>query len=437
MSWNARRWDLKDRGFGGHFMHNRPGLVTPYLSDEWMDRVQHVVRVSVREGLHAYLYDEDKWPSGYAGGAVPKAGVQYRNTMLQLRSVRPSESHIDVLAVFDGEGDGLQRVEQDAPGDVKYVCQFTEPLGNPWFNDTAYVDLMNPEAVQKFFDVTLEPYAELVGEHFGGTIPGVFTDEPSYIFWHGIPGQHPTVPWTRRMPEEYRKRWGEEILDDVMSLFEETGDWRKVRYQFWRTATELFIEAFSEPYGKWCDDHELKLTGHYMQEDTLHGQVQWIGAAMPHYEYMGWPGMDHLDRNIDNVMTAKQVSSVCHQLGKRRALSELYGCSGQHFSFKERKWIADWHMIHGINLMTPHLTLYTMRGARKRDYPPNIGYQQPWWCFNNIIADYKARTCYALTRGRRVTSVLVVHPHRERVGDLCAPTTVAGARRRSATGSTR
>ena len=29
--------DFHDKGYGGVFVHPRPGLITPYLSDEWME----------------------------------------------------------------------------------------------------------------------------------------------------------------------------------------------------------------------------------------------------------------------------------------------------------------------------------------------------------------------------------------------------------------
>lgn len=410
----AQALDMKKRGWGGYFMHSRIGLVTPYLSDEWMDRTRHTVELSAREGLCAYLYDEDKWPSGYAGGLVPRSNPAVRNTALQCHPVPPPEDTNAVLAVFARESGRWVRID---PASVRsgtelaYISQWVEPMGNPWFNGTTYVDLMNPEAFEEFARSTLDPYAALLGTHCGTTIPGCFTDEPAYIFWHAR-GIHPsnTVPWSPGFRERFTGRWGYDILDRIISVFKREGDFARVRYHFWRTATEMFLDSFSEPYGRWCREHNLELTGHYMCEDTLVDQIQWVGAAMPHYEHMGWPGMDHLGRNIDNIMTAKQVTSVAHQIGKGRALSELYGCSGQNLTFEGRKWIADWHFVHGINLLNPHLALYSMRGERKRDYPPTISFQQPWWRFNNFIADYEARLSYALTRGKRISQVLVIHP---------------------------
>lgn len=85
-SWNDNLTDkelcrqvrgMKAAGLGGFFMHSRVGLITPYLSEEWMDRIRAVVRESKRVGMNAWLYDEDRYPSGFAGGMIP---AKARNT---------------------------------------------------------------------------------------------------------------------------------------------------------------------------------------------------------------------------------------------------------------------------------------------------------------------------------------------------------------------
>jgi hypothetical protein len=135
---------------------------------------------------------------------------------------------------------------------------------------------------------------------------------------------------------------------------------------------------------------------------------------MPHYPYMHIPGIDKLGRQINGragtVLTVKQLDSIVCQTGKPRALCENYGCGGQDFAHTGRKWIGDWAYVLGVTLNNPHLSLYSMRGERKRDYPQNIFYQQPWWPENRLIADYFARLSYALSQGRRVVDILVIHP---------------------------
>ena len=82
--WNARMEpgelrrqiaDMKDKGMGGAFIHSREGLETPYLSEEWMEDVRCCAEACAREGLELWIYDEDKWPSGSAGGMVAAANM--------------------------------------------------------------------------------------------------------------------------------------------------------------------------------------------------------------------------------------------------------------------------------------------------------------------------------------------------------------------------
>ena len=183
-----------------------------------------------------------------------------------------------------------------------------------------------------------------------------------------------------------------------------------MRFDFYDAATRLFRDSFTRQYYEWCDDNGLIMTGHFMAEDNLASQTRWIGAAMPHYRYMHWPGIDKLGRHLEQVVTVKQVSSAVEQLGKEKAFCEVFGCIGQQSSFFERKWIADWEAVLGIGYVNHHLSLYSMRGERKRDYPANLFYQQPWWEDERGFADYIARLSKAATEGVRDVDILILHP---------------------------
>ena len=63
---------LKKMGFGGFHMHSRAGMATKYLSPEFMELVRACTEKAKEEGMLAWLYDEDRWPSGSAGGYVTK-----------------------------------------------------------------------------------------------------------------------------------------------------------------------------------------------------------------------------------------------------------------------------------------------------------------------------------------------------------------------------
>ena len=76
--------EMTRKGWGGYFMHSRVGLVTGYLSDEWMEMIRTCTKKARETGTYAWLYDEDKWPSGFAGGEVPEMDESYRSRALVL-----------------------------------------------------------------------------------------------------------------------------------------------------------------------------------------------------------------------------------------------------------------------------------------------------------------------------------------------------------------
>ena len=414
--------EMDTQGMGGFFMHSRVGLVTPYLSHDWIERVRASVAAARDHGMGAWLYDEDKWPSGFAGGLTTASNPAHREKALALR---PAPGYFEIaesVATFratlaDGQIVSVEHLNKP-PADPRatspdqlylHFHQWTAPLGNDRFGGFAYADLLDPETVRAFIQDNYEPYFQAIGEEFGHTIPGIFTDEPNYLSHHsGSP--KPCLPWTTRLPEVFRAAHGYDLIACLPSLFYDVGDYQAVRYDFWRTVTDLFVDSFTRQVGEWCEAHGLKLTGHVLYEDSMLAQVVVAGAAMPHYEYMQQPGMDHLNRNIANPLTVKQLDSAACQFGGRRALSELFGCSGQNMSFVDRKWIGDWHLALGVNFLNPHLALYSMRGERKRDFPPNLFFQQPWWSQNHLLDDYFGRVTYALTRGKRQVDLLVLHP---------------------------
>src|SRR5437016_4210530 len=78
-SWNTRI-DLpqllrqidqfKQMGFGGFNIHSRTGLASEYLRPEYLAAIRACTERAKKLGMFCWLYDEDRWPSGYAGGLV-------------------------------------------------------------------------------------------------------------------------------------------------------------------------------------------------------------------------------------------------------------------------------------------------------------------------------------------------------------------------------
>ena len=70
--------DFKTMGMGGFHIHSRVGLDTKYLGDDFMACVKACVEKAGRQQMLACLYDEDRWPSGCAGGLVVAGKSEYK-----------------------------------------------------------------------------------------------------------------------------------------------------------------------------------------------------------------------------------------------------------------------------------------------------------------------------------------------------------------------
>jgi len=417
---------MKQMGLGGGFMHSRVGLGTAYLSKEWFNCVHACIKECKALGMEAWLYDEDRWPSGAAGGLVTR-NPKYRMHRLVLRqhtSARAFAWEKNTIAAFMAHVEGntardLKRLKQGtrvkALADGACILEFRNEAMpcTSWYNGYTYLDTMDREAVGEFIKVTHEAYRRECGEDFAKTVPGIFTDEPNY--GHGFEDQGylgSSAPWTRRFRKIFRERYGYDIVPHFPEVFFDIEgiEFHKARYHFFDCATHLFVDAFSRQIGEWCDSNGLNHTGHVLMEDTLSQQRDAVGSAMRFYEYMQAPGMDLLTEKWRIYDAAKQVSSVARQFDRKWRLTETYGCTGWDFSLAGHKALGDWQIALGINLRCQHLSWYTMAGQAKRDYPAGIFDHSPWWDAYHHVEDYFARVLAVMTRGREVRDLLVIHP---------------------------
>jgi hypothetical protein len=151
------------------------------------------------------------------------------------------------------------------------------------------------------------------------------------------------------------------------------------------------------------------LTGHMMEEPTLESQTHALGEAMRSYRSFQLPGIDMLcDRR--EFTTAKQAQSAARQYGYPGVLSELYGVTNWDFDFRGHKLQGDWQACLGVTVRVPHLSWVSMNGEAKRDYPGTFNYQAPWYQEYPYVENHFARLNTALTRGKALVRVGVIHP---------------------------
>lgn len=408
---------LREMGFGGACIHARTGLETEYLGPDFLSLVKAAVRKAQRSDSYILLYDEDRWPSGFAGGLVTRDPEFRQRRLVWTRKTELPEAKLIGRYVVELTPDSrlasYRFATNGETGTWNAWIQIAEQKA--WHNNQSYVDTLNPAAIERFIETTHETYLRAVGKDFGKCIPAIFTDEPQFTpkgaFKKATDKNDLMMPFTDDFLATYERAYGQKLEQYLPELFWELPEGKSsvARYRYHDHVAERFAQAFSATIGKWCEAHNIALTGHMMAEDPLTGQSRYVGDAMRSLQYFQIPGIDMLSDKLE-FMTAKQAQSAARQAGRKAVLSELYGVTGWHFDFAGHKRQGDWQAALGVTLRVPHLAWVSMAGESKRDYPAAIGWQSPWFREYPMVEDHFARVNMALTRGNAVVRVGVIHP---------------------------
>ena len=428
---------MKQMGMGGFHMHTRVGMATRYLSDDFMAMIKSCTEKAKKENMLSWLYDEDKWPSGFGGGFVTQKKENRQkfltftpfpyqdgegegeHTISSASVARTGNGYLVARYVIELAEDGClknyRRLAdgETAEGEIWYAYLET-PKEGPWFNFQTYVDTLSKSATEDFINLTHERYKEIVGEDFGGAVPAIFTDEPQVAhktcLTHAHQKMDVILPFTTDFEETYTALYGESLLDKLPEVIWEKPDGVSVtRYHYHDHVTERFMSAYCDTIGDWCKKNNILMTGHMMEEPTLQSQTCAIGEAMRAYRAFNLPGVDMLcDRR--EYTTVKQAASAVHQYGYPGVMSELYGVTNWDFDFRGHKLQGDWQAALGVSVRVPHLYWVSMNGEAKRDYPASIGHQSAWYPEYSFIEDHFARVNTAMTRGAADIRIGVIHP---------------------------
>jgi len=411
--------ELKDAGFGGLFVHPRPGMITEYLSDDWFKMYEYTVSRGKEMGLEVWIYDENSYPSGFAGGHVPQEMPESYNQgqglLHEKVEMLPAKAD-DYFVCLVKEGDNWKDITTSY-NDYKgkkgeyYLYKKTYYRKGDWYGGYSYVDLLIPGVTEKFIELTMKGYEKSLKSEFGKAVPGIFTDEPNIVTSGGF-------RWTPDLFDVFKKKWGYDLVPFLPLLNEEAGDWKKVRHNYMETLLQLFVDRWSKPWYAYTEANNLKWTGHYWE----HGWPQMNDGPdnMAMYAWHQVPAIDMLFNQFNeesptaqfgNVRSVKELRSVANQLGRERTLSETYGGGGWEETFKDFKRLGDWEYVLGVNFMNQHLSHMTLTGARKYDYPPVFTYHSPWFDNYKVLNDYFGRLSMVMSKGVQQNDILVIEPN--------------------------
>ncbi len=453
---------MHQQGVLAFVIHARCGLEVEYLSETWFARCGLVIEEAARLGMKLWIYDEDNWPSGYAGGRVLERDPNHIGQNLglerhylegpcsfELTLEQPAEVRFvlaaQILEVVPIPPDPLtfhggipaatvwsdttqhrhvyspQAAQTLEPEAGQLGCQV--PAGRwclmiarqrptDWiaaYSKHHYADLMNDAATSAFLEETHEQYFKRFGSYFGSTILGFFVDEPGLYnnFWDRNLG---TLGWTHDFAAQFEMRCGYSLVPWLHALWEDLSTpGQQVRVDYWRVVGELLGERFFAKLANWCAAHGVQLTGHLEWEEWLFTMTRHSANPFTALRPFHVPGVDRIDE-VYNKLAEKLVASVAHANSRTRVLSETFAITGWKLAPPYMKQIIDYQYVRGVNWLVPHGFFYSTDDFRKRECPPSEFFQNPWWDHSRPLWNYVSRLSSLLSTGDHVAAVLLYYP---------------------------
>ena len=379
--------EMKDKGVRAVIARTYLGLRSDYPGKSFMGHMKKIVATAKALGIKLFLQ------AGYMPEAVPDLPSDHA-----LRYIYP---------VRTGEEAGRRILCQ------KNGISFVE------HNSETFLDMFDETAMAHYLKVCYEDMWAEFSDEYGKTVLSIWVDEPSYS------GSY--LPWTSTLAARFEERYGYTLPDKVWMLYYDGEGAETLRYHYRTLMRDLLQTNYFERVREWCNAHGLLFSGHLMMEETTESQIRRAQACMPYYRYFDIPGIDVLrarmpfasdpvtdpdptERQFNLYTTALQCTSAARQAGKKHVLAEMYGVSGEGFSFRHMVSMFDSYAAMGINHRSVHGIFYTLHGRGKRAYPPHVGYYQPYWPKYKHITDYCARVSAFITEGESSADIAVIHP---------------------------
>ncbi|MHC4871294.1 MAG: hypothetical protein ACYTFY_05570 [Planctomycetota bacterium] len=442
------RWQIaqmSEQGIKGFYIHSRQGLKRPYLAEAFMKLASVAVDTAAEYGMTAHLYDEYPYPSGIAGGEVVQENPGWlavklvhhvvdteggdlclelpAGKVLSCKAFRIDNSQIDwengvdlkssVGSAYSGESYnemGMTKYANKryfASGQVP-ALETTLPEGRyrivasvqtiiqkhkywGWF-----ADVLNPDAVKCFIDLTHEKYKKIFGDKFGKHISSIFTDET-----------HPG--WSILVPKVWQEKYREDFADSLPALADpEHPEHIAVSARHRSLVCEMFFISFDKQIQKWCSSNNIKYAG----------EKEW--QRLSQLSFFDIPGCDaghtRSDAGPDYVggrirKNARACASAAQFYGKEGALCECYHSLGWGATLQDARLIADGLAIMGISYLVPHAFFYTTHSMAKHDAPPSFFFQMPFWKYFKQLSIRFDRIWQEFAGTVLAPTILIVEPH--------------------------
>jgi hypothetical protein len=372
-----------------------------YLSDDYFGIYGAALDEAKALGLTLSLYDEYGFPSGSAGSQ--------NSSDQSLFARRWPELTIKRLDKHEWEITGPARFQTNLPSGqlAALVAMNTVTLARLELSESAregrldwaappgtwklmafvcvkdgdpICDYLDPEATDRFIQITHQAYYDRFPAHFGTTIDSTFFDEPTLYRAAGR-------TWTDKFNQKFTARHGFDPRPLYPALWYDIGqDTQAARNYLFGFRTELYAAGFTKRIQDWCTAHGIAATGHQDQEEVVN-PVSVSGDLMKCFQYLQIPGIDKIGGDRPAERFYKVVSSAAYNWDKSLVMSETYGAMGD-LSWDAIYTVAMEQYTKGINLLIPHAVWYDDANVT---FKPELSWRHPRYAerlpeFNTYLA---------------------------------------------------
>ena len=371
--------ELKARGIDG-LVVNVGG--SEYLeSAEGWELFLKGLEVAIKLGFRLWIYDEQGYPSGSAGGltlrgapeleargvkAVTVAadngraefGLREKGDVSVLRCEALYEDGRRVVMAGDGQAERLEAwsaarevVFEDkglAELRIFYIAALFEGAhaSRNYGEKRRYINLLDSRAVKRFIELTHERYARAVPKESFDKIEAFFTDEPSFmsVVLRDLDGDLatpipvrdqpdpsvpilPSVPYSEELSRELRERYDLKLADIADDLFEYDKHPSAVKCAFWEAASLVYERAYAMQLAEACARLGKKLTGHVLFEETPFVNMIFHANPFRALKHFQLPGVDLLTNVLENISVfSHKLPFSCAFLTGKPGIMDDFAC---------------------------------------------------------------------------------------------------------------
>jgi hypothetical protein len=376
-------------------------------NDQWismlMESYETALKAAEEEDLVVWLFDDWGYPSGTAGGLVCTEDSLRLKKLVISHDCMPGRGEQLSLTVPDNivtagmiSNGAFYRLKLKRGEVFSYTAkagnerlvivswefdeQKAKSLCKSYPGDPAMslIDMLNPKAAEKFLEVLHERYYSRFSNYFGTVIKGFFYDEPYLSFG---------FPWTERLPAEFQRKKGYDLLDvlPVMMINVQNCDSKELRTymdDYFDVWTAMAAENFYGVLARWCKSHGVELSGHADLDHHLNTLSTVSGHFYRNMNYNTRPAVDVIWAQIEPGMFTdfpRYAGSAKRLMGRGHAVSETFAGMGQGLYGDLMRYITDHQAIRGIDDF--HLMISTNDPAvngSESPQMPNHMLQEPY-----------------------------------------------------------